>query len=188
MATDLAPSNKRITEIPPPSSAEAPAGKRRKAGRPLEMPLRIEELKIRLLEGISVHFLHQYAQSEWGICLAKAKRYVRNAKKLILHDSKPYVKDIFLEHLAIRRQMRSRANRAGDLKLVLEIVKDEAQLLGLYEVKKPAANKTAEQSTLGITVIYGDASPDRLLNPPNAPTDAVTSDSPPDESGGSDCK
>lgn len=124
---------------------EKPKQGKGKGGRPRHTAPRVEDVKSRLLQGVSEFFLRKYSQQQWGVSPSQARRYIQLAKKLIRHEARPYTDDVFLDHLATRRDLRKRAHAANDLKLVLEILKDEAALLDLYSVKKNAAAKVASQ-------------------------------------------
>jgi len=79
--------------------------------------------------------------------------YMRDARANILAisaEARPY---LLAEHLAHRRDMRRRAQKAGDLQAELLAAKDEAKLLGLY----PTDEQTGLHDTPIATVvsIYG---------------------------------
>ena len=78
---------------------------------------------------------------------------MRDARTNILAisaEARPYM---LAEHIAIRRDIRRRAQKAGDFQAELHAAKDEAKLLGLY----PADEQTGLHDTPIATVvsIYG---------------------------------
>lgn len=117
------------------AKGEKPTGKK-KNGRPRTTALRVEEIKVRILHGVSDFFLRIWAAKKWNVTHSQACRYIQHAHKLVSVDGEPYRKDVFLEHIAVRSELRVAAWKAKDYRLVLDIVKDEADLFNLYEEKK----------------------------------------------------
>lgn len=166
------PNGSELTLREDKTEADPPESKKNKGGRPRVSPVRIEDLKSRLLQGVSDFFLRKYAVATWDVSHSQARRYIQHAKKLIRHEAKPYTDDVFLDHLAIRRDLRKRANEQGDLKLVLEIAKDEASLLALYDVKKkPVEEQSASRPHVVVEILNSPlAAP--LLNPTDPPAES----------------
>lgn len=157
------------------AKGEKPKGKK-KNGRPLTTGLRVEQIKVRILHGVSDHFLRGWVAKKWNISHSRARRLIQHAHKLVSVDGEPYRKDIFLEHIAVRSELRVAAWEAGDLKLVLEIVKDEAELYNLYdEMKKPVALNEAsapaipEMAQILISPAAQEMSAEKSLDVPKPP-------------------
>ena len=119
----------------------------------LEYAQRVETVRQLILAGNETPRVLQGVTEKWGVTDRQAWNYVRDARTNILAisaEARPYM---LAEHIAIRRDIRRRAQKAGDFQAELLAAKDEAKLLGLY----PADEQTGLHDTPIATVvsIYG---------------------------------
>ena len=119
----------------------------------LEYAQRVESVRQLILAGNDTPRVLQAVTEKWGVNNRQAWNYVRDARTNILaitKEARPY---LVAEHLAIRRDIRRRAQKVGDLQAELLAAKDEAKLLGLY----PTDEQTGLHDTPIATVvtIYG---------------------------------
>jgi hypothetical protein len=119
----------------------------------LEYAQRVESVRQLILSGSDTAPILQAVTAKWAVSTRQAWNYMRDARANILAisaEARPY---LLAEHLAHRRDMRRRAQKAGDLQAELLAAKDEAKLLGLY----PADEQTGLHDTPIATVvsIYG---------------------------------
>ncbi|MBA7557681.1 hypothetical protein ES705_50450 [subsurface metagenome] len=77
----------------------------------------------------------QLTSQKWGISTRQVRRYIKLAKR----EWEKYFTDIkrcgMAYHIAKRREVRDKAMEDKNYRLVLDVDKDEAELLGLY-IKK----------------------------------------------------
>jgi len=81
-------------------------------------------------------FICHYMSQKWGISYRQTYRYIRLAEK----EWAKYFTDIkrwgMGYYFAKRRELRDKAMRNKDYRLVLETDKDEAKLAGVYPIEK----------------------------------------------------
>lgn len=94
---------------------------------------RTNEILSLLLAGASRGEIVQTASKKWGVTIRQVDTYIARARGLIDENLKEYRAHALAEHIALRRRLRREAYTSGDLRLVLDIVRDEAKLWGLYE-------------------------------------------------------
>ena len=70
--------------------------------------------------------------AEWGLSQAQQRRYMKEARKRFEEGTALSRAELLAEHIAARRQMRRDAKHVRDK---LAVLKDEAELLGLYPAK-----------------------------------------------------
>jgi hypothetical protein len=112
------------------------------------MQLRIEEILRIRLDGAEMWDVREYVRdkeqekgSVWerpddGKPLSDSQlwRYIAEADKLIAASCRASRKKLLRRHLAQRRNLYAKAVSQGDIRAALACVRDEAELLGLYEV------------------------------------------------------
>jgi hypothetical protein len=132
-----------------------------------QLAKRIEEVLHIMLLGGELHDLREHARGQkWNVCDGTLYRYMQEA---LSECQKRVEKDrdkLIARHLMQRRSLYARAMEANDLRTALAVVKDEAELYGLY----PAAKVEHEHGgKLAIVeeIIDGDA--DSHKNNPAAP-------------------
>jgi hypothetical protein len=100
-----------------------------------------EVLKMRLA-GAEFHDIVQYASETdeatsrpWNVTERQLRNYVRDSDLLLARSLEEKVKPLFNLHRAQRRDLFRQALQTGDLRTALSVLKDEAELLGLYPGK-----------------------------------------------------
>jgi len=78
----------------------------------------------------------QHAAKKWGVQTRMADGYIAEATAIIKQEVEQQQAEGFVKHLARRRFYRNKAIVGNDLRLALEIDRDEAKLLGLYPSDK----------------------------------------------------
>jgi hypothetical protein len=76
-----------------------------------------------------------YASQKWGVTSRQTARYLERARHLIAQEAAIARRNEFDYQLAIRRHLYSQAYRDRNWRLCLDVLKDEAQLLGCYPTK-----------------------------------------------------
>ena len=71
--------------------------------------------------------------AEWGLGPAQVGRYMKEARQRFEEGTALSRAELLSEHIAARRQMRREAKHIRDK---LAVLKDEAELLGLYPPKR----------------------------------------------------
>lgn len=88
-----------------------------------------------LLQQQPYRVIVQYAAKTWGLKPRQTATYVARAKELIAVECATARTENMNEQLAIRRHLYSQAYHDRNWRLCLDILKDEAQMLGLYPTK-----------------------------------------------------
>ncbi len=107
------------------------ASKARKPTR-AEKSARIREVQGQILDGTPDPEIWDYLCSEHGLCVRSAQRYTREAWASLKVEIEADRDKLLASHLAMRRTVFLRAMRENTLKVAVMVLKDEAQLLGLY--------------------------------------------------------
>lgn len=97
---------------------------------------RINKVYKLLLQGWTYTDLIQFSSKEWGISPRQTSKYIAAATKEIEETAIEVRQNAFNELLASHKEMKKTANSAMDLRLVLDIDKEDAKLLGLYAASK----------------------------------------------------
>ena len=89
-----------------------------------------------LLRRKPVNFIIQFASDKWGIGARQTRTYIRKARE----DWQKYFEklkgDGMAYHVAQIRDLKDKAFIDGDTRLVLDITKEEAKLMGIYPAEK----------------------------------------------------
>lgn len=98
---------------------------------------RVEDvLKIILLGG-EIHDLREWAlENKWRVCDGTLYRYQAKALDLCRERIEKDHDKLFARHLMQRRTLYARAMEVADLRTALAVVKDEAELQGMYPTAK----------------------------------------------------
>jgi len=108
----------------------------------IEYQKRVELVRQLLLSGTESHAIVRVVSEKYEITPRMVENYIRAAKQRIMVYSKekfPLIEaEMIAEHISLRRDIRRRAQAAGDLKAELAAARDEAQLIGLYAPTKIA--------------------------------------------------
>lgn len=109
--------------------------------------MRVEYVRRMILAGDSYTVICQNVSAKYGISEKTVAYYITKAKKIIEEDLKQAREDTLAEHVSHRRYLRSLAHGKKDYKLELEIVRDEAKLLGLYTDQIQSVNIDVDSLT-----------------------------------------
>jgi len=113
--------------------SDSPSLEKRARANDAEVAKRIEEVLQRRLEGVDFPELQQYArEQEWNISDRQLWRYVAQADELMAKTLDADREKLFRRHIHQRRSLYARAVKDGDHRTALAIIRDEAQLFGLY--------------------------------------------------------
>lgn len=96
-----------------------------------DLRTRIEEVKAKMLAGHSRASLVDLVRAAYGINRTQAYSYVQKAEAEIREVVDRDRQSWLAYHLELRRDIRRRANAAGDLGMELNAANSEAKLLGL---------------------------------------------------------
>jgi len=96
-----------------------------------ELRRRIELVRTKLLAGNTRRWVAKLVTSEWGLKPSQAWAYVRKAEEEIQEIASRNADTWLAEHVAIRRDIRRRANDANDFRSELAAAESEAKLLGI---------------------------------------------------------
>lgn len=114
-----------------------------------ELRRRIELVKSSLLSGKSREWVSQLITTEWGLQPSQRCKYIRQAEAEIREVVEKNAQGWLAEHVAIRRDIRRRANDQADLKMELAAADSEAKLLGLLDGKSPPAPPSGDDGRDG---------------------------------------
>lgn len=118
----------------------------------IEYSKRVETVRRLLLSGMDTDTILQNVTAEYGVKPRMARHYLATAREknqawIDFHEA-----DMFGEHIAIRRDIRRRAQAAGDRKMELAAARDEALMFGLYAAQKIEIHDWREAArTAGMT-------------------------------------
>src|SRR5271166_6581890 len=100
---------------------------------------RITEVMQLILQGAEFNEIRQYAAAKgWDLTDRQVYRYIGAAYERTTEVLKHKQEELLSRHLMQRRGLYTRCLKANDLRTALAVLHDEAQLLGLYPVKKIA--------------------------------------------------
>ena len=94
---------------------------------------RINELIPLLVQGVGRRDIVQYATKKWGCNSRQVDTYMARARAVLMEMLDDQRASALAEHIEARRLIRKAAFAAGDYRLALEVMRDEAKLWGLYE-------------------------------------------------------
>ena len=93
---------------------------------------RVEAVYRLILDGRTPEQIRTNTQ-EWGLSASQVGRYMKEARQRFEEGTALSRAELLSEHIAARRQMRREARNVRDK---LAVLKDEAELLGLYPPKR----------------------------------------------------
>lgn len=94
---------------------------------------RVNEVLQLELAGMSRQQIIQYATVSWGVSIRTTDKYLAAARAVLKEELVELRRIALAEHLAARRALRFVAHEQKDWRLVLDCLRDEAKLWGLYE-------------------------------------------------------
>jgi hypothetical protein len=121
-----------------------------------EVDRRVHEILKLRLGGAEFPDIREYANSPeqgWGVSDSQIWRYIRAADKLCETYFQGKAGHLLARHVLQRRQLYAHAMSAGDFRTALAVLKDEAELEGIYPPKKvaPTDPTGAKEFTGGLT-------------------------------------
>jgi hypothetical protein len=102
---------------------------------------RVEEVFRLRLGGAELSDIREYADAPeraWGLSDTQLRRYIQAADRLCKERFDARADYLLSRHLLQRRQLYAHAMSAGDFRTALAVLKDEADLEGLYPADKVA--------------------------------------------------
>jgi hypothetical protein len=98
-----------------------------------EVQKRVEEvLQIRLL-GAEFHDIQQHAAAQgWNVKDRQLWTYIHKSDELLAQTLETNREKLLNRHIAQRRALYARAMQVSDYRTALAVLKDDAELLGLY--------------------------------------------------------
>jgi hypothetical protein len=101
-----------------------------------EVAARVEEVLHCRLNGAEFHDLQAHAREKgWQVSERQLWRYVAAADELVERTFEPDRQKVFRRHILQRRALYARALQDGDYRTALAVLRDEAELHGLYTRK-----------------------------------------------------
>lgn len=97
----------------------------------IEKEKRIYEISL-LLRSKPKSFICRYMSEKWSIGERQAERYIRLARKEWAKYFEKLEGDGIAYHIAEMRDLKDTAYDKGDYRLVFDIAKEEAKLMGIY--------------------------------------------------------
>lgn len=97
---------------------------------------RVVEIAWRLLEGYTVEEICDEISKKLGCTRGQVKRDIPKAREYIRQVGEQWVGITLEEAIAARQHLLKKAYQRNALRVVLDVLRDEAQLLGLYSPTK----------------------------------------------------
>jgi hypothetical protein len=98
---------------------------------------RVSEVLTIRLQGAEFHDIVQYAaEKKWRVGERQLWNYIRQADELLAQNLEKDREKLFNRHVASRQMLLARALQVSDLRTALAILKDKAELEGLYPPKR----------------------------------------------------
>lgn len=97
---------------------------------------RINRVYQLLIQGWHRSDIVQFGSKEWGVSDRSVDEYIRRANTIINANAKVKQKRELNKMLNRHDDMRSRAYKVDDLRLILDIDREDAKILGLYQPEK----------------------------------------------------
>ena len=111
---------------------------------------RIQEILRLLLAGGEFEDIRQYAAShDWKLSDRQLRRYQEWAYRKVVDATKRSQKELLGRHLMQRRALYARALKTSDIRTALEVLRDEAELEGLYPNAKDGPTPLDERFPAG---------------------------------------
>ena len=115
----------------------------------IELMQRVDSVYRLLLEGWTPRRLIPYITRQWGVKSRQARNYIYKAQALLLQEMEDIRKAALNEAIAARRELR---RLSADPRFKLELLQDEARLLGLYTER----HHVEGERDWTFRVVYGD--------------------------------
>jgi hypothetical protein len=134
-----------------------------KSSKP-EVQKRVNEVFKLRLGGAELADIRDYANAPeqgWNVSDSQLRRYIKAADALCLDYFDAKAEHLLARHLLQRRQLYAHAMGAGDFRTALAVLKDEAELEGLYPPHK-VAQKLEHAGHVCVAVSAEDLTDDEL--------------------------
>lgn len=115
-----------------------PKGKTTRHATKHELRQRVDAVYLLMLRGVNSTQILQSITTEWSLSERQAYNYLHKAQERLEEEAKIFREHALAEHIALRRQLRRDAMDKDDSRFVLDVLKDEARLIGLYAPDKVA--------------------------------------------------
>lgn len=114
---------------------------------------RVEEVTRLLLAGAEFADIRKYAQERnWQVSDRHVRRYIERAYSGLQKYGRRQQGQLLGRHLMQRRALYARSVKAGDVRTALQVVRDEANLLGLYQSGKGQSAAAASSHAIPIAL------------------------------------
>jgi hypothetical protein len=108
-----------------------------------------------LISGAGYSEVRQYATDQnWKLSERQLRRYMEAANRLFVEAVERNRDQLLGRHLLQRRALYARALKNGDVKTALQVLQDEAALLGLYAPVKVAPTTPDGQQPFRLAVAH----------------------------------
>jgi hypothetical protein len=101
----------------------------------IEFYNRIRSIQEWILAGVPVSDIYMNISRNWNVCDRQAKRYVKEARVLFIEQCHSEIEEKKAFHIAARMKLYETALKNKDVKNSLAVLKDIAELEGLYVQK-----------------------------------------------------
>ncbi len=109
----------------------------------VEVARRVEAvMQLRMLGKTTTEISHFMAEQGWHVSLRQVARYGQQADELLVETLKESRERMLYRHLGQRRTLYGIAMKQNDVKTALAVLRDEAELLGLYAPKRTELSGT----------------------------------------------
>jgi len=110
-----------------------------------------------IIQGWRSTAIVRHCSSEWGITERQVQDYIKYARSAIRKRATEIQKNGLKDMLNRHDDLRSRAYKTGDLRLVIDIDREDAKLLGIYAPeKKEIAGKDGEPLQIQMIEVIKD--------------------------------
>lgn len=117
-------------------TSETKADKTAKADKMTVLQRVNEILAIRLQGGEFPEILQFASEKQWGVCERQLRNYIAKSDELLAQTLEQDRVRLFNRHVASRRALYARCMAINDYSNARQVLKDEAELLGLYPAKR----------------------------------------------------
>jgi hypothetical protein len=110
-----------------------------------------------IIQGWRSSAILPHCSREWGITERQVKDYIKYARADIRKRATEIQKNGLKDMLNRHDDLRSRAYKSGDLRLVIDIDREDAKLLGIYAPdKQDITTKGEKLDTIQVIEVYKD--------------------------------
>ena len=136
---------------------EKPPDARHRADE-IEYETHIEVVTQLILDADRPRRICHIVSEKFDVSDRQARRYIRTAHQEIQEIRSRKKEEMHAEHMSVRRHIRNKAMKKGDLRTALAAAQDEAKLFDLYPALK--SEITGRDGKPVLQIIYEDGNPD----------------------------